>query len=77
MLKTLVSPNKVKLVGVFLAQPLQNVYFNLALTGVRRVVLKDFNRHHFVGSFLPAFDHLAKRTTTEKLEHFVLVAQRT
>ena len=77
MLETLVGPDKVKLVGVLLAQPLQNVYFNLTLTGVRRVVLEDLDSHHFVGSLLPAFYHLAKCTATEKLEHFVLVAQRT
>ena len=62
VLETLVGADEVELVGILLTQTRQDVYLDLALTCVRRMVLQNLDGHHFVSAFLPALDNLKNQS---------------
>lgn len=58
VLEAFVGPNEIEFIGILLAQSGQDIDLDLPLTCVRRMILQDLDSHHFVRSFLPAFDDL-------------------
>lgn len=47
------------------------IHLNLALASIRRMVFQDLNGNDLIGASLPAFGHLSKRASAQKLQHFV------
>lgn len=76
VLKALVCPDEVEFICILLAEPGQYVDLYLALTGIGRVILQNFDSYHFVGALLPALDDLTEGSASKEFEHLILVAQR-
>lgn len=69
VLKALKCSNKVELVGILLAEARQDRNFNLSLSGVGWMVLKNFYGDNITGAFLPALHYLSKGSPTEKFKN--------
>ena len=67
VLEALVGADEVVVVGALCAQTRQDAHLDLALAGVRRVVLQDLDGHDLVGAPLPALDHLPERPSAQEL----------
>jgi hypothetical protein len=51
------------LICIFLTQSVQNTDFDLSLSGIWGMILKNFNGDYFIGSFFPAFGDLSESSS--------------